>query len=143
MGSTVLVAGGYLGRSGPSLRAGPAILACQCVISRRETAAAVLALSSTPAASTSTASTASNECSTLLALKYNLVKTRGLRGVLIWMLNGCTHEEAPELWSGLEEAFGKRDGGAWVGGGVQSPSAAAGAGGRGIGAGGGTRAKPK
>ena len=43
-----------------------------------------------------------------LALKYELVKERGLKGVLIWMLNGCTQTEAPEVWRGLAAAFGKR-----------------------------------
>eukprot|EP00937_MAST-01D_sp_MAST-1D-sp2_P005925 g5925.t1 len=43
-----------------------------------------------------------------LGLKYGLVRSRGLRGVMIWMLNGCTREEAPELWQGLDDAFGKR-----------------------------------
>jgi spore germination protein YaaH len=43
-----------------------------------------------------------------LALKYDLVTARGLKGVLIWMLNGCTQTEAPEMWHGLARAFGKR-----------------------------------
>ena len=43
-----------------------------------------------------------------LALKYDLVNADGLGGVLIWMLNGCTRTEAPYLWRGLDEAFGKR-----------------------------------
>ena len=43
-----------------------------------------------------------------LALKYEQAKTRKLKGVLIWMLNGCTQQEAPELWRGLDSAFGKR-----------------------------------
>ena len=42
----------HLGRSGPSLRARPAVLAYRCVISLQETAAAAHALSRTPAAST-------------------------------------------------------------------------------------------
>jgi spore germination protein YaaH len=33
-----------------------------------------------------------------LALKYELVKARSLKGVMIWMLNGCTQDEAPEMW---------------------------------------------
>ena len=45
-----------------------------------------------------------------LALKYGLAKAHGLKGVFIWMLNGCTQAEAPSLWSGLEDAFGKRGG---------------------------------
>ena len=43
-----------------------------------------------------------------LAFKYDLVKTSKLKGVLIWMLNGCTRTEAPEMWEALEQAFGKR-----------------------------------
>ena len=43
-----------------------------------------------------------------LALKYDLVTDRGLKGVLIWMLNGCTQAQAPGLWHGLARAFGKR-----------------------------------
>ena len=43
-----------------------------------------------------------------LGLKYALVRSRGLRGVMVWMLNGCTRGEAPELWQGLDDAFGKR-----------------------------------
>jgi hypothetical protein len=40
--------------------------------------------------------------------EYDLVKREGLRGVLIWMLNGCTKTEAPEMWASLDSAFGKR-----------------------------------
>ena len=43
-----------------------------------------------------------------LSLKYDLVKQLGLQGIMIWMLNGCTQTEAPELWAGLAAAFGKR-----------------------------------
>ena len=37
-----------------------------------------------------------------LKLKYELVKAQALKGVLIW----CTQTQAPELWRGLDEAFG-------------------------------------
>ena len=43
-----------------------------------------------------------------LALKYEFMKAQSLKGIMIWMLNGCTQAEAPYLWSGLDEAFGKR-----------------------------------
>jgi spore germination protein YaaH len=43
-----------------------------------------------------------------LALKYEFMKAQSLKGILIWMLNGCTQTEAPYLWSGLDDAFGKR-----------------------------------
>lgn len=43
-----------------------------------------------------------------LGLKYEMVKREGLRGVLIWMLNGCTQTEAPHMWAALDAAFGKR-----------------------------------
>ena len=45
-----------------------------------------------------------------LALKYELVHTHRLRGVLIWMLNGCTRTEAPTMWQALDKAFGPRRG---------------------------------
>ena len=43
-----------------------------------------------------------------LKLKYELVKTQALKGILVWMLNSCTQTQAPELWRGLDEAFGPR-----------------------------------
>ena len=32
-----------------------------------------------------------------LAYKYSLAKKLRLRGVLVWMLNGCTRTEAPQV----------------------------------------------
>ena len=43
-----------------------------------------------------------------LRYKYAVVKQLGLRGVLIWNLNGCTVGAAPSMWQALEEAFGIR-----------------------------------
>ena len=45
-----------------------------------------------------------------LRYKYDLVKSLGLRGVLIWDLNGCTLGAAPGMWAALEKAFGRRGG---------------------------------
>jgi hypothetical protein len=39
-----------------------------------------------------------------------MVNDLGLDGVLLWDMNSCGVAVAPELWSGLEEAFGKRAG---------------------------------
>jgi spore germination protein YaaH len=43
-----------------------------------------------------------------LGYKYDLVKTLGLRGVLLWNLNACTLSAAPSMWQALEGAFGKK-----------------------------------
>lgn len=46
----------------------------------------------------------------LVAFKYSLVKHRRLKGVLLWMLNGCTQYEAPQMWQALREMlFGPSD----------------------------------
>ena len=39
-----------------------------------------------------------------ISLKYDLAKSKHLRGILIWMLNGCTRTEAPNMWKALERA---------------------------------------
>ena len=38
-----------------------------------------------------------------VVFKYSLVKHRRLKGVLLWMLNGCTQYEAPQMWQALRE----------------------------------------
>ena len=43
-----------------------------------------------------------------LKYKYDLVKSLGLRGVLVWSINACTVEAAPSMWSTLEDAFGSK-----------------------------------
>ena len=45
-----------------------------------------------------------------LRYKYQMVKDLRLDGVLLWQLNACDVKKAPELWKGLEEAFGTRAG---------------------------------
>ena len=40
--------------------------------------------------------------------RYELAEARGLKGVMIWMLNGCTRSEAPAIGQGLAKAFGPR-----------------------------------
>ena len=38
-----------------------------------------------------------------------MVQQLGLRGILIWQLNGCTVAEAPAMWELLDAVFGPRD----------------------------------
>ena len=45
------------------------------------------------------------EDSESVVFKYSLVKHRKLKGVLIWMLNGCTQNEAPRMWAALRETL--------------------------------------
>ena len=45
-----------------------------------------------------------------LRLKYEVAKAQRLKGIMIWMLNGCTRTQAPELWQGIYEAFGPAQG---------------------------------
>ena len=40
-----------------------------------------------------------------ITMKYDLVKSQHLRGILIWMLNGCTRTEAPDMWKALEHTL--------------------------------------
>ena len=40
--------------------------------------------------------------------QYEMVKRLGLRGILIWDLNGCTVAEAPAMWDLLNASFGPR-----------------------------------
>ena len=40
-----------------------------------------------------------------VVFKYALVKSRRIKGVLIWQLNGCTQREAPEMWAALQGAL--------------------------------------
>ena len=39
-----------------------------------------------------------------ISMKYDLVTSQRLRGILIWMLNGCTRTEAPDMWRALARA---------------------------------------
>lgn len=45
-----------------------------------------------------------------LLYKYQMVKDLELDGVLLWQLNACDVKAAPQLWQGLEQAFGTRAG---------------------------------
>ena len=42
--------------------------------------------------------------------KYGMANDLGLGGVLLWDLNPCGISAAPDLWRGLEQAFGVRSG---------------------------------
>ena len=44
------------------------------------------------------------------ALYDEVAKAQRLKGIMIWMLNGCTRTQAPELWQGIYEAFGPAQG---------------------------------